>query len=152
MNSKELKTIREAASYFMRGTLVQPIEGVSNSARIELPLLSIDKKPLYFFIIKRKDTRRFSLILHVESIGILPVADTLSRLQSILTTYSLLLSQDAIIMEENIKIPLHQRIANVAQAVIAVDGIRRLWKTELIRRTHAESQVARQDGHSAISS
>lgn len=148
MNPKEVKTIREAADRFMKHTTVWRVEGVPNSVRVELPFPGIDQKPLYFFVIKRKDTRRFSLILHTESIGIFSTQDTLARLQAILITYGLLLSEDAVIMEENIKIPLHQRIANVAQAIIGIDGIRRLWKTELNRRTNAESQIAGQESHS----
>lgn len=153
MNPKEIKTIREAADRFMKHTTVWRVEGVSNSVRVELPFSGVDQKPLYFFIIKRKETRRFSLILHVESIGISSVKDTLAILQGILTTYGLLLSTDAVIMEENIKIPLHQRIANVAQAIIGIDGIRRMWKIEFNRRTqNAESEIAGQESHSTHSS
>lgn len=141
MNNKEVKTIREAALEFMKKATVTLVADVSNTVRIELPVLGNDKKPLYMFVIKRKDSRRFSIIAHTESVGILPGNETLNILQAMLDSYGLLLSPEAVIMEENVKIPLHQRIGTMAQALIGVDGVRRLWKSESLRRPNVTSQV-----------
>ena len=137
MNKREMHVVQNEATRFMYGSKMLGVADVSNSVRVEIPLLGFDGKPLYFYVVRRAKDGRFSLILPTESIGILPIDTTLSILQKILKTYGLLLSQEAVIMEENIAISLHKRMATMAQAIIAIDGIRRLWKTESDRRNNA---------------
>lgn len=150
MNPKEIKTVKEAAERFMKDISVEVVPTVSNSVLVQLPLLGLDGLKLHFFIIKRKETRRFSLIFHTTSFNILPITETLEVLQDLLHTYGLLLSQDGIIMEENIKIPLHKRIAVLSQALIGIDSLRRLLQVGNIRRTQdAESKEVGSQGRSA---
>ena len=133
MNKREIKVIYDAARRFMAECAIGNVPGVLNALRVEMPLLGLDGKPLYFYVAKREN-KRFGLILPTESIGILPVNTTLAMLQNVLRTYNLHLSQEGVIMEDNIAIPLHKRMAAISQAIIAIDGIRRLWKTEFDRR------------------
>ena len=117
------------------------VRGVLNAIMVELPLLGLDGKPLYFYVARRTGNKRFSLLLPTESIGILPINSTLLILQQILRGYGLLLSQEAVILEENIGIALHKRMSTMAQAAIAIDGIRRLWKTEFDKRNSIDGDT-----------
>lgn len=143
MNRVEIKTIRDAAQLFMKHATASPVIDVSNCIKIELPFLGYDQKPLHMFVIKRKDSRRFSIIVHIEASGILSTRDSMAILQPVLKTYGLLLSAEAVIMEENIDIPLHRRISAMAQALIGLDGLRRLWQSESNRSSNAASEVTR---------
>jgi hypothetical protein len=131
MNKHEIQTIRQEAQRFMKDISLV----IEDSAiRLVLPFLNSQSEEMYFFVVKRKESKKFSLLIPVQSVGILAIESTLALLQPVLKTYGLLLSQDAVIMEES-KLSLHKRIGNVAQALIAIDGVRRLWKVEHDRRT-----------------
>lgn len=134
MNKHEISTIRQEAQRFTKGITV--VEFDLDSVKLELPYINADKEPLYFFVTKRKGMKKFSLLVPVASVGLYASNNTLSLLQPFLKTYGLLLSQDATIMEES-TLPLNQRFRNLAQAIIGIDGIRRLWKVENDRRNIA---------------
>lgn len=135
MNKHEVKTVKQEAQRFSKDVTV--IAADEGALKLELPFLNVELRPLYFFAAKRKGSKKFSLLIPVESTGLLAVNSTLVRLQPILKTYGLLISQEAVIMEES-NLPLNKRISNFSQALIAIDGIRRLWK--------AEYEIRRQDG------
>lgn len=137
MNGQAIRAVRDACKRFMPSLKIYEVQDEPNTLRIE-----ISPTPnLYFFIGKRKADGRFSLLVPVESAGLNAVSSTLVRLQPLLRTYGLLLSQDAVIMEENIKLPLDQRIGIMTWALIGLDGIRRLWHEESKRITNAQSQT-----------
>ena len=140
MTSKELRVIRQEAQRAIGSTKVETVPEQLNAARVFLPMKSASGGPIYFFVVKRLKARKFSLILHVDSIGILAVDTTLVLLQEVLQGYGLLLSQDAVIMEENTAVPLSERMRTMAQALIGIDGIRRLWQVQHDRRVHAEGK------------
>lgn len=153
VNNRELRTVKEATERSVRGTKLVPVVE-ENAVRLELPFYNIEKESLYFFIARRPKQRRFTLLIPVESTGLLAVNDTLIRLQPMLKGYGLMLTQDAVIMEENVALPLHTRILNMSQALAAIDGVRRLWKVEYEtrRRNATESETAKSVGHSADNS
>lgn len=139
MNEREIKTVKQEAARFSKDIFVT-VAG-STGVKLELPYYNAALSPLYFFVVKRKGAKKFSLLLPVESIGVLPVDGTLSILQELLKTYQVLVSQEADIMEEN-DYPLHTRIKIMTQALVAIDGIRRLWQVEHDRRTNATESKA----------
>jgi hypothetical protein len=142
VNKRELKTIREAAARFMPSLKVEEVTEFSNSVRMDIPSPKSSKmySRTYFFIGRRKKDGRFKLLVPVESIGLLAVNNTLARLQPLLCEYGLMLTQDAVIMEENISIPLEERIGNMTRAIIAIDGIRKLWQLEYDRSYNVKSE------------
>ena len=153
MNKREMRVILQEAARAMPGSTVHEVEGVSNSVRVKTPFVGLDGEFLYFYVFKRAQNNRFSMMLPTESIGILPVITTMAILQKILRTYGLLLSQEAAIIEENVALPLHKRMAIISQALVGIDGIRRLWKVEFDRRTNAsESETSGQSSKPADSS
>lgn len=141
MTSRELKTIKQECERVIGGVTIREVPEQLNAVMVTLPMSSSSGEYIYFFIVKRLKARKFSLILHVESIGISAIDSTLSTLQNILKSYGLLLSQDAVIMEEDTSISLSKRIRAMSQALIGIDGIRRLWKVENNRR----NDVIRED-------
>ena len=143
MNKRDIRVVREAAKRFMADLAVYEVQDIASALKIEIP----NSTPLYFFIIKRAKDGRFSLIIPVESAGLIAVDSTLTRLQPLLKSYNLILSSDRVIMEENIKIPLHERIGIMVRALIALDGVRRLWQVEADRRSDAESKVIESAGN-----
>lgn len=147
MNKHEEKTVKQESQRFSKDIVIT--QAGAHSLKLELPFMSVDLKPLYFFVSKRKDSKKFSLLIPVESTGLVAVNDTLARLQPMLETYGLLLSQEAVIMEES-HISLHKRISNMTQALIAIDGIRRLWKVEYETRRIdvTESKGSQSTSHS----
>lgn len=114
--------------------------------RVILPFQNQEEKQLYFFITVSK--KRFSLLLPVESAGLIAVKSTLAILQPMLKTYGLILTSEAVIMEVNHKLPLHKRIHNMSQAIINMDGVRRLWKSQL-RREDAQGKAVEPTSYSA---
>lgn len=152
MNKREFNVIKKEAERFMSGLVVEPLTAEESAVKVTLPMTGIYDRPLYFFVVKRKAARRFSLILHVESIGINAVEGTLSILQQLLRTYNLILSQEAVIMEENVDRPLHKRMGTMVQVLLGIDAIRRLWIDEHNRRKHAESQDPKSSGNGADNS
>lgn len=138
MNKKEIRTVNQEAQRFMKDTKLVLVEEV-DSVKLELSFSDPKSQALYLFVAKRKGEKTFSLMLPVESVGMIAVDETLVRLQPLLKTYGLILTQEAVIIEENTKLPLHKRIRNMSQALVAVDGIRRLWKVEFDRRTEANA-------------
>lgn len=137
MNKQDERAVREACKRFMPPLTLVEVPEESSTLKI---VLSVNPN-LYFFVGKRKADGRFSLLIPVESIGFHAQPETLSRLQALLRTYGLLLSQDAVIMEENIKLPLDQRIGVMVWALIGLDGIRRLWQEES-KRTNAQGKAS----------
>ncbi len=133
MNKHELRTIDQEAQRFMKDIKITEVE---SSAKLELPFTNSSGDNLYIFITKRSKARKFTLLIPVESTGLFATNPTLLLLQPMLKTYNLLLTQEAVIMEES-NLPLHQRIRNLTQAVVGIDGVRRLWKAEFDRRTNA---------------
>lgn len=147
MNKHEIQTIRQESQRFMKDIKLTEVEG---SVRLDLSFSDPQSNTLYLFVAKRKGNRSFSLLIPVQSTGILTVQSTLAMLQPLLKTYGLIISQDAVIMEENTKLSLNKRIRNMTQALIALDGIKRLWKVEFNRRQNAsESQVVEPTSNSA---
>src|SRR5208337_1047416 len=136
VNKRELKTVRDAANRFMPGLKVVEVPESPNTVRIDIPLLKPSRmySKMYFFIGRRKKDGRFRLLIPVESTGLLAVDNTLSRLQPLLKEYGLMLTQDAVIMEENISVPLDERIGNMTRAILVIDGIRNLWQIEYDRK------------------
>lgn len=133
MNNKEIRTIEQEAHRFSKDILV--ITAGQVGVKLELPFMSAEQTPLYFFVEKRKGAKKFSLMMPVESTGLIAVSSTLVLLQPLFRTYGLLITQDAIIIEEEDHLSLHLRIKNMTQAIISIDGIRRLWIAEHDRRT-----------------
>lgn len=159
MNKVELRTIMDAAKRCMGGLptsmAVVPGDGTREkpdfvAVKATLPFRSIGGKDMYFFISKRNSEKRLSLLIPVESTGILAVDSTLAILQDVLKTYNLILTQEAVIMEQEIALPFHKRMGKMAQALIAIDGIRRLWITQQtnLRSTNAEGQDPQSTGDS----
>lgn len=134
MTKKEIRTVKQEAERFMKGIIF--FEAEPDGLRLNLPFKDKRDVNIYFYVAKRKGSKKFSLLMPVESTGLLAVNSTLALLQPVLTTYGLLLSQTAVIMEES-SLSLHIRIQNMAQALIAIDGICRLWQAENDRRTNA---------------
>lgn len=136
MNGQAIRAVRDACKRFMPSLKVVEVVEETSTLRV----IVSENPNLYFFIGKRKADGRFSLLIPVESAGITADSMTLVRLQPLLKTYGLLLSQEAVIMEENIKLPLHERVGIMVWALISLDGIRRLWHEELKRMKNAESK------------
>jgi len=156
MNKVETRTIRDAMERFMPDTELRLAVVKGNgkdrpdfvAVKVLLPMQSVDKEQLYFFVAKRSTERRFSILIPVESVGIRAVSTALVILQDVLRTYNLILTQEAVIMEQDLALPFHKRMTKMAQAVVAIDGIRRLWKTQL-RSNNAEGQDSKSVGNSA---
>ena len=127
MNKHEIRTVKQEAQRFTKGINVTEIDACV--LKVELPYTNQTGKNLYFYVTKRKGEKKFSIMTTVDSVGLSTLNSTLTRLQPLLKTYGLILTQDHIILEESV-IPLNQRFKNMAQAVIGIDGIRRLWKVE----------------------
>ena len=134
MTKKEIRTVKQEAERFMKGIIF--FEAEPDGLRLNLPFKDQRDVNIYFYVAKRKGSKKFSLLMPVESTGLQAVNSTLALLQPILKTYGLLLSQTAVIMEES-TLSLHVRIQNMAQGLIAVDGIRRVWTVEHNRRENA---------------
>ena len=134
MTKKEIRTVKQEAERFMKGIIF--FEAEPDGLRLNLPFKDKRDVNIYFYVAKRKGSKKFSLLMPVESTGLLAANSTLALLQPVLATYGLLLSQTAVIMEESF-LSLHIRIRNMAQALIAIDGICRLWQAENDRRTNA---------------
>lgn len=145
MNRKEEQTVKQEALRYSKDVCITPAG--ENGVKVEIPYMNLEQRPIYFFVVKRKDSKRFSLLLPVASAGIHPVNSTLALLQPFLRSYGLLLSQEAVIMEESHH-SLHFRIKTFAQALLGIDGIRRLWDEES-KRINAESKTAESTGDSA---
>jgi hypothetical protein len=124
MNKHEIQTIRQEAQRFMKDMNLSIVE---DAVKLESSFTNVKGESIYLFISKRRSTKKFTLLIPVESTGLLAVNNTLSILQKVLQTYGLILTQEAVIMEES-KLPLHQRIRNMTQALISIDGIIRLWR------------------------
>src|SRR5208337_394947 len=133
MTKKEIRTVKQEAERFMKGIIF--FEAEPDGLRLNLPFKDKRDVNIYFYVAKRKGSKKFSLLMPVESTGLLAANSTLALLQPVLATYGLLLSQTAVIMEESF-LSLHIRIRNMAQALIAIDGICRLWQAENDRRTN----------------
>jgi hypothetical protein len=143
VNSKEIRAVRDASKRFMPSLVVDEVPDLPNSLRITV---SVDPS-IYFFVGRRGSDGRFYFLLPIQSAGLIPSTSTLERLQPLLKSYGLLLSQEAVIIEENIKIPLHERIGKMVWALIALDGVRRLWKVEADRRENVKSEDTEPVGH-----
>lgn len=151
MNNKELKVIREAAKMFIPKCIVTLVDIIPNSVKIELPILDATGTPMYMFIIKRQGSRRFSLIIPIDSIGIIPVDNTLALLQALLRTYNLQLA-NKVIMEENYKTSLHKRIGAMAQALIGIDGVKRMWEAVYNGRLNVTGTDPRPESNVTVNS
>ena len=138
MNQEELKSVIAEVREFMKDAFVSGVEG--EAAKVYLPYTNQQGDALYFFIGKRVGRNNFSLLIPVESIGLIAVNDTLVRLQAMLQTYGLQLTQEAIICDEHYNHPMQTRLRDMTHAILGIDGIRRLWKTEYDRRPDAESE------------
>jgi len=130
MNKHEIRTVKQEAERFAKGiTLIEE----KDALKLELPYSSYEGVPLYFYILKRKGDKKFTLAIPVESTGVVKFETTLAILQPVLRTYGLIITQDAIIIEET-SIPLNQRLKNMAQAMIGIDSMRRFCKADSERR------------------
>lgn len=138
MNGHEIRTIRQEAERFAKEVKVCDI-GEEDSVKIELPYLNEEGEILYFFVAKRKNSKKFIMIMPVLSTGIITIPSTLALLQPLLGTYGLILTQDAVIIEES-GLSLNKRFRNMAQAIVSIDGIRRMWKTIQERSNAAKSK------------
>lgn len=90
------------------------------------------------FVGKPKHSNKFLLLIPVESTGILAVDSTLAILQRVAATYGVMLTQEAVLREES-QNPLHERISNMTQLLIGIDGIIRLWKVTASNATKSET-------------
>jgi len=136
LNAREKRTIKQEAERFMKGIVIKDAAEPS-AVILELPMLDAKKNPIRFFIGKRPKAKKFSLLVPIESVGLLAVNSTLAKIQPVLKTYGLILSQTAVILEENHTLPLHKRIGNITQAIIGIDGLVRLWNSEFRRNPDA---------------
>lgn len=134
MNKHELQTVRQEAQRYSKDAKVELIKDLE-AAKISLPYELHGIGSLYFFIAKKKNSKKFMLMLPVESAGLMAVAETMSRLQPLLTTYGLIITAESVILEDSTK-PLNQRIRLMTQALLGIDGIRRLWKSEYKRSSN----------------
>lgn len=139
MNKKEVHTIVQEAQRFMKDVSVSPTEE-DDCMKVELTFSDPKSHLLYLFVAKRKKDKRFTVMMPVGSTGLLATNQTLSLLQPLLKSYGLILTQDAVIVEENINLALHKRIRNMSQALVAVDGICRLWN--VTKELSEEEKVA----------
>lgn len=137
MNKHEIQTIKQEAQRFTKGIKIIPAD--ESAIKLELPYTNEGGEALYFFVAKRKGAKKFSLLVPVVSVGLVDLPSTLAILQPFLKTYGLLLSQEATIMEES-NLPLNVRFKNMAQTVIGIDGICRLWKVQYGRQNASESK------------
>lgn len=155
MNKKEIRTIDQEAQRFMKDTKLTPTEE-DDCVRLDLTFSDPKSQALYLFVSKRKKDKRFTLMIPVQSTGIIAATETLALLQPLLKTYGLILTQQAVITEESINLPLHKRIRNMSQALVAIDGIRRLWNVakEAVQEGNiaTKSQDIKSISHAAISS
>jgi hypothetical protein len=124
MNRHEIKTIRQEALRFLKDIKIIPVE---ESIKLELPFTSSTGAAMYMFVGKPKNSKKFILLLPAESAGLRAVDSTSSILQKIAATYNVILTQEVVLREET-QLPLHQRIRNMTQLLIGIDGIVRLWK------------------------
>lgn len=128
MTKLEIQSLIKAAKSVIHGTKGQ-FNKETQSLQVELPFNRGTANPLYYFIIKRSRNKHVSLILPSISMGILPTPSTLSILQKLLTSYGISLLEEGIIAEENYNKPLNVRLAAMAQALLGIDGVVRLWNS-----------------------
>lgn len=124
MDKHDLRTIIQESKRFLKDIKVTKEENVY---KLELPFVDLKGKPLYFFINKHNETKKFMLMMPVESAGILATQSSLAILQKVAATFTVMLTQDAVLVE-NTKLSLHIRIQNMTHLLLAIDGIKRLWK------------------------
>jgi hypothetical protein len=153
MNARELKTIRDAADRFMEGSSILTSKLDPNHVVIRLPLYNCDNEPFDIYVEKNSGSKKFHIIYYLarpkDSSALLTFVT--EDIKEVIENYGLLVS-NGMISERDTNIPLHKRIGLVAQTVIGIDGMRRLARAALKRRTNVEGKTTESLGNSANNS